>query len=300
MAIAVGYAIRNVRHPTIRKFLIDSVFERHFGWRKLELRTRTRFGSLMHLTLPDSLQTRLFLTGHWEPRITDLISTALAPGDTFIDIGANVGYYTLLASGQVGEHGNVFAFEASPSIFRRLQLNVSSNRMHNVSLHNVAIGNKPGKVWIWTAPEGNLGHSTIIDKVAAADGHRREAEVPCDTLSSLVPLPNLLGARLIKMDIEGAERLAIEGIVQHLKQFSERTEWVVELSPTFSPGGARDIEWIFNTFIDAGYSAFKIENRYVPLSSDQAEIGAGHLAPLSGPPSEPLADVLFSRNGERP
>ena len=117
-------------------------------------------------------------------------------------------------------------------------MNVYANRISNTKLFNVAVSNEPGKVWIWTAPKGNLGHSTIVNSVAAADGHHREAEVPCDVIGALVPLPDLLATRLIKMDIEGAERLAIEGVLHYLGQFSPRTEWVVELSPKFSPGGA--------------------------------------------------------------
>lgn len=66
--------------------------------------------------------------------------------------------------------------------------------------------------FVWTALEGNLGHSTIVDAVAMADGDSQEAEIPCDSLPSLISLPDLLNARLTKIDIEGAERLAIEGI----------------------------------------------------------------------------------------
>lgn len=296
LAAFIGALSRNLRSVQARKILIDSIFEPYFSWRPLTLAARTAFGTRMHLALPDSIQTSIFLTGRWEPTISAIVEDALKPGDIFIDIGANVGYYTLLASKLVGADGKVFAFEASPMIFRRLQANVELNSFQQARIFNVAVSNGPGTVSIWTAPQGNLGHSTIIDSVAATDGHLREAEVRCDALRSLLPRPDLLAARLVKIDIEGAERLAIEGILEELSQFSERTEWLVELSPGFSPGGATDTDWIFAAFLRAGYQAFRLENSYGPLSGQQTRAPGEGLIRLHNPPQERLNDVLFSRS----
>lgn len=295
MANAISYGTKSVRRPALRRFLIDTLFQRYIGWRNLEVRCRTAFGVKMDLCLPDAVQTSIYLTGWWEPTISGIFSTSLEKGDIVIDIGANVEYYTLLASSLVGATGKVYAIEASPRIFKRLERNVSINSICNVKLFNVAVSNEAGKVWIWTAPESNLGHSTIVNKVALADGHRQEAEVPSNVISALVPLNDLLAARLIKMDIEGAERLAIEGVLPHLCEFSERTEWLIELSPAFSPGGYQDTDWIFNSFIEAGYSAYCVENSYKPLSSTIDELNLGQVVRTTEPPRTRLSDVLFSK-----
>jgi FkbM family methyltransferase len=248
----------------------------------------------MELNLPDSIQTAIFLTGTWEPAITSLVSSALKPGHIFVDIGANIGYYTLLASKLVGEEGKVYAFEASPSIFRQLENNTRRNNAVNVQLKNVAVSNGPGFVSIWTAPQGNLGHSTIIDRVAQAEGHSLEAQVRSDRLPSSMPINDLLQARLIKMDIEGAERLAIEGLLSHLTDFTPQTEWLIELSPAFAPKGKEDTDWIFQAFLSAGYRAFRIDNVYnLPLAEDAHP--SNKLTEMLAPPSDRLSDILFSK-----
>lgn len=298
-ALFIGFCVRHYQSFAFRNFVANRIFRPYFGWRKLELETRTAFGARMLLSLPDSIQTRIFLTGIWEPPITNIISKSLGKGDIFIDVGANVGYYTLLASKLVGDAGRVYSFEASPAVFGRLQNNISANDMQNVEIFNIAVSNEPGKVTIWAAPNDNIGHSTIISSVAEKDGHHREAEVRCDVLGAFVPLPYLLAARFIKIDIEGAERLAIEGIFPHLIYFAEQTEWLVELSPEFSPRGQSDIDWVFKTFIDAGYSAYLIENTYPDFFIEISEVDYSHFVPMFEPPTERLNDLLFSKVRER-
>jgi len=299
IAAFIGHSARRAQGPVLRSILIGTIFKRLVRWQKLEMRSTTAFGAIMYLSLPDSIQTCIFLTGCWEPTITKIVSTSLQAGDIFIDVGANVGYYTLLASLLVGGNGKVYAIEASPSIFSRLKKNISANNLNNVQLFNMAVSNAQGKIWIWTAPKGNLGHSTIVESVAATDGHHREAEVSCNTMGALISLADLLAARMIKIDIEGAERLAIEGVLPHLREFSERTEWLIELSPAFCPGGPKDTDWIFNIFIDAGYSAYKIENSYKPLSSAFESASANQIARITEAPQDRLNDILFSKRRER-
>lgn len=294
LAIGLGKCIKMMPPSHFRKFIYDAVYIRYCGWRRMELVGQTVFGAKMRLTLPDSIQTKIFLTGTWEPSITKFISSTLRLGDIFVDIGANVGYYSLLASKIVGNAGKVYAFEASPSIFRRLADNASMNNAKNIVLHHVAVSNSAGECTIWISPEGNLGHSTIIDNVALADGHKKESLVRCDTLAALMPVDDLLQARIIKIDIEGAERYAIEGILQHLPDFSPSTEWLVEMSPDFSPGGAADVEWIFEKFVAAGYSGYLIENSYSNnYASNDAE--SFKLTMLHAAPADSLNDVIFTK-----
>lgn len=288
------FFIRYVPIESVSNFLYNFFYNKYIGWRKLEVLAETSFGARMRLRLPDSIQTKIFLTGMWEPSITKLIASGLRQGDIFIDIGANIGYYTLLASKLVGTNGKIYAFEASPSIFDDLSKNVSLNNASNIILKNIAISNAPGQCVIWTSPEGNLGHSTIMDNVAAMDGHKRESLIECDTILSLVPSDDLLQARFIKMDIEGAEKLALQGIIGSLDSFSSNTEWIVEISPSFLAGGHLDAKWIFEAFIKAGYQAYLIENNYQGMH----ETHRSYLYKLNTAPEGRLNDVLFTKNND--
>lgn len=295
LAILIARLNRIPINSNLKIFILRKIYYPYCAWRKLDVEGKTFFGATMHLNLSDGLQTNIFLSGYWEPAITKYISKSLSKEDIFIDIGANIGYYTLLASKLVGTEGKVYAFEASPKIFTELQKNVLKNKIKNTKLFNIAISNKSGLTWIWSAPEGNAGHSTIMDNVAIEDGHTREAEVPCGTIGDFIPHADLVSARLIKIDIEGAERLAIEGIMLSLAQFSTRTEWIVELSPNCSPGGMKDIDWIFNTFIEAGFKAYKLYNSYPNMLNDSLNPGTYRLEPLKFPPADLVYDVLFSK-----
>src|SRR2546429_7961962 len=86
----------------------------------------------------DILQQYIYYFGVWEPNLTRWIAQRLAPGDTFIDGGANIGYFTLLASKLVRDSGAGVAIEASPATFDALQRNLARNRARNGGAGNAA------------------------------------------------------------------------------------------------------------------------------------------------------------------
>ena len=288
-----GKFFRLLPRGSLKLAVKGMIFDQYLGWRHVEMTARTWFGASMHARFPDRIQSTIFLTGCWEPGVTEVIADGLAPGDVFIDIGANVGYYSLLAASRVGTEGMVYAVEASPAIFAMLASNVERNRCRNVASVNCAVSNTSGECDIYMAPDRNLGHSTIIASVAAADGHSLEARVRCAPLSELVPRDELLRARFIKIDIEGAERLALEGIAPLMNSFDARTEWLVELSTTFSPNGSSDVEWIFDLFTSTGYRAYAVANDYTEDFYFGDDVPRP-LKPLERAPGG-LSDVLFSK-----
>jgi FkbM family methyltransferase len=277
------------------------LYDRRMAWRT-RIRPKiaaTPFGFKIHVQLPDLIQKNIWLTGRWEPVITECFRRMLAPGDTFVDVGANIGYYSLLASRIVGSQGHVYSIEASPTIFPLLQGNIALNHAANVEIiHAIAAGHD-GEQEFWRAPEtgaGGCGQSTAIAMVANASRMRSEGRVRCGTLLSIVPEDRLLTARLIKVDVEGGEGTVLEPILKRLSEFSHRTAWAVELSPQSCPGGQAEVDWIFDSFGKHGYGAFAMRNDYSPAmylcrpkSVEMKRIAA---APRS------LTDVLFLRESD--
>jgi len=255
----------------------------------------TPFGFKIHVQLPDHIQKNIWLTGRWEPVITECIRRLLAPGDTFVDVGANIGYYSLLAARIVGQTGRVYAIEGSPTICTMLRRNIELNHATNVEVIHAIAASHDGEQEFWLAPKTELGHSTTVETLARASGMSSEGRIRCATIASLVATARLLNARLIKIDVEGAERAVLEPICERLPQFSARTAWAVELSPLHSPGGQSDVDWVFDAFCRHGYAAFVMKNDYVPvmyLSRPRTlELRRIAAAPCS------LTDVLFLREG---
>ena len=97
-------------------------------------------GKRMYVDLWDTaVSNHLFVAHTWEPEETSLISNRLKPGDVFVDVGANLGYFTLIASDAVGPAGKVFAFEPAPHNFSLLEKNVRANRCGNVTCEQKAV-----------------------------------------------------------------------------------------------------------------------------------------------------------------
>src|SRR5882724_10406379 len=208
--------IRYFPAPIGKRWLYQTVVDPYLSWRKYATVARMRTGTRVEIQLPDQIQGRIYFFGVWEPEISDYVANALSAGDCFIDVGANIGYFSLLAASIVGERGTVCSIEASPSIFSVLSKNVTSNALSNITLHNKAASDGPGRLPIFLGPAANRGATTTVSSVAVRKGQELEAEVAADTLVAIVGEARLLSARLIKIDIEGAEYSLVSSIAHLL------------------------------------------------------------------------------------
>lgn len=184
---------------------------------------------------PDGLQLQLDLRtypdccmafGLYELDTARTIKRLLRPGDTFVDGGANIGYFTLIAAKAVGRTGRVHAFEPQPDNRRRLEEHVAMNGLSDViTIHDVALSDQPGEVTLHTFenPAANHGQSTFFAGTQATRKVTVRTVRLDDYLPAVVP-------RVIKLDIEGAEPLAIAGMRETLR--AHRPAVIVELNAT--------------------------------------------------------------------
>jgi FkbM family methyltransferase len=245
-----------------KTYLHKRVIIPFFSWRAYSSVVKTVFGAKIGIRFPDTIQTKLFYFGIWEPQLTNFISSRLKKGDYFIDVGANIGYFSLLASTLVGDGGKVFAIEASPTIFNLLNRNIQLNKFANIRTFNIAASDSHGTLNLYIAPDENIGHSTTVASIAENDGHKLEAVVLGMPLHEIIGKENLLNARIIKVDVEGAEISVIQGIVHLLKTFSEKTEWVIEITPNGTKEKAIEILQLINDFRNADYHLYELGNDY--------------------------------------
>jgi FkbM family methyltransferase len=253
---------RAVPFPFGKAFLWDRVVRPYILWRRLELVARTRFGARLTGALPDLMQGYLYFFGVWEPGITELYHAALKPGDVVVDVGANVGAHTLLAAHLVGPGGRVHAVEASPFIHDRLRRNIVANGATNIRSYNMAATETPGPVTVFLHDASNLGGTTIVAEEAARLGALREAVVEGRPLGTIVPEAELLAARLIKIDVEGAEWLVLRGMAPLLPRLRPDVEILLELNPAALARLGGSLDAVLAMFADAGFTAFEIANRY--------------------------------------
>jgi len=143
--------------------------------------------------------------GSYEYRKQRLFATLVSPGDTVFDIGANVGFYTLLASVQTGPKGTVVAFEPLLRNVELLERHVRLNALRNVSVVRAAVGNRKGTIRF--APDlhsNSMGH---IDETGSL-------EVPLVSLDGLMESGAIAMPDVVKIDVEGAEYDVLQGAAQ--------------------------------------------------------------------------------------
>lgn len=205
-----------------RSSLFDALSRRLGGaW----VRRPTSFGRQIHLCLSDAAVSKtILLTGEWEPHVGRLILAMLAPGDTFLDIGANVGWFSLLAGDVFARagSGHVVAVEANPMFVPYLGASiVDSGLSAFVTLKPYAVSDRVGLAEMSASEHGNVGGHNIAP-VEAGPRH----VIPCLRLDDL--LGEMPRCDLIKLDIEGAEPLAMRGAVALLER--HRPKVIMELN----------------------------------------------------------------------
>lgn len=228
----------------------------------LNVERTIKYGIQMKLCLAEYVDRFIYYWDCFEPNETWAVQQLLRPGDTFVDVGANVGYFTLLASKIVGRNGKVISFEPAPSNASRLRENVRLNQAENVITYEFAVSDRPGTVRIGRQREGGSATFTIRIKESTAESWEVSA-VQLDRI-----LDSQQNIRLIKIDTEGAELLALKGFVEHLR--SGNVPYVfceIADSPFRELGGST--EELYSLMSSFGYSAYACnKRRFTPLNLD--------------------------------
>ena len=142
----------------------------------------------------------------YEPVETGIFMKQIRAGSVVLDIGANIGYYTLIAARQVGPQGRVYAFEPDPANFQLLKKNVEQNSYRNVVLVNKAVSSKTRTLRLFRS-QTNRGDHRVYD---SKDG-RESVPIEAVALDDLFKKMDKK-VQFIKMDIQGSEALALEGM----------------------------------------------------------------------------------------
>jgi len=180
----------------------------------------------MSLDLSDRLQRKIYLTGNHEPNATTLYCQILNKGMTAVDVGAHVGWYTIIASHLVREGGNVLAFEPDPTNACQLAETIKANSLHNVRLYRYALGESNETVELNLATDSSahsLGRSEVTDGFfkGGIGGAGRTVSVACTTLDDVLEARTDRTVDLVKIDVEGAELLVLRGMRRVIKENSE-------------------------------------------------------------------------------
>lgn len=216
---------------------------------------KTYFGAKIKGNINDHIMKRIYYFGVWEPNNSVAIERILRKGDVFVDVGANIGYDTLLGSKCVGLNGRVVAIEPSPAIFGQLKSNVELNSMANVRLVQAAASDEEGEMMLYGGDIGNQGRTSSIQH----EGLLELGMVPMRPLNVILSEEERQSTRLIKIDIEGGETKVLRHLLGTLDLYPRDLNLLIEMSP---PDGGSELNDIFTRLLAEGYLAHVIENSY--------------------------------------
>ena len=167
----------------------------------------------MYLDATDLPQLFLLAYGEWEPETTVAIREHLRAGDCFVDIGANAGYFSLLAASIVGPEGRVLAFEPNPEARAILLRNIARSGYRNIEVSPACCTDSPGRVRLFLNRSHNSGGCSLSSGNAASNIAIEVDAVRADSAILRLPKP----PAMVKIDTEGAEALVLRGMAETLR-----------------------------------------------------------------------------------
>jgi FkbM family methyltransferase len=212
---------------------------------------RTKPGFRMALDMRNWQDQHIYATGEWEDYTTHLCRLILRPGDAVIDVGANIGFFSLLFSKCVADAGRVIAFEPVPHNRRRLLQNLELNAAVNVGLREEAASDSPGSVKMNVGPASHNGISSFRTIASASEIIDVRTVRIDDTLDPNMPV------RLVKIDVEGAEAKVIRGMSATLEKW--RPDLIIEITDNFLKEMGDSAQAMCDGLISRGYSMYHID-----------------------------------------
>jgi FkbM family methyltransferase len=218
---------------------------------KLGARTiRTKHGFRMKLNLADWVDQHIYATGEFEPDVIAVARRFLQTGMTALDIGANVGFLTMVFSSIVGGRGRVIALEPQPVAINRLKVNLELNPDVYVELHQIAASDEEGEINFNCGPFEHSGIGSIRQL------NRESKQISVRTVKVDSILDPQLRINLVKIDVEGAELKVISGMQETIARW--KPDLIIEVSDSYLTQMGGSAAELCNTLCSFGYSMFQI------------------------------------------
>lgn len=200
-----GIAYRTIFKPRPLRIIINWLIKRLIPDRVITT------DYILYLNPNDPVVSGAIALEAYEIEAVKFIKKLTRPGMTVLDIGANIGYYSVILGKSVGENGKVYAFEPEPTNFQFLERNIGANSLSHVKAYRLALANKPG-ILSFYLHESNKGKHSLIDYQKNTECIKVEAT----TVDSFITKHGIRKIDLIKIDVEGAEPMVFEGMKETL------------------------------------------------------------------------------------
>lgn len=244
---AIAWPARQRVFPGVLRAGYALLMKRLFGLLRRRAIVDVSGVGLMQLEPWDLIDSRIYFFDVWEPAVSRFMQERVRPGAVVADIGANIGYHTLLLSRAVGPEGHVYAIEPSPEIRLRLEDALHRNGVSNVTVIPYGISDRTERR-AFTISAANLGASHF--------GEPSEDGLELRRLADVIPADQLARLSFIKIDVEGMEGPVMRDIATLLPQLPQELTLCAELRMN------EELRAILKDFGQSGMSALHLPNLY--------------------------------------
>ncbi|WP_203072894.1 FkbM family methyltransferase [Falsiroseomonas ponticola] len=230
-----------------------------------------------HVMAPKMIGNRV-----WEPRLSAALPRLVRPDRDVVDVGANIGYFSINAAMILGRGKGcvVHAIEPNPQIHALLLKNISINwSLARIIPHQLALGETEGELLLHVP--GQLASNGTLLAGGSADANT--FPVPVRQLHQVVPDPARIG--LMKIDVEGAEAMVVKGAAEVIREVTD-IDIVMEWDTAAQGDDAGATAFLAGFFAEAGFSAFVVENDLAPT-------------PIEGLPTLGYCNLFLTRHPKR-
>lgn len=256
--------------------------------RSIALGDLPRFALRLH-AVPDAFVSReIARDGAWEPFETRLVREILQHVDCFVDAGANIGWYSVIAGLSLKDRGTVIAFEPDAANFALLARNMAENGLGYAHLYQAALADAPGQRALFRSPD-NLGDHRLFG--GGSEG-RAAVQVAVTTFDAAAA-PHIAGPCLVKMDTQGSEAMIIAGMRRHLAAHACGTALLMEFWPFGLTQAGSSAEALAASLAPFGFSAWIVDEAAAALRPTSLDALVARAGAELRPETQGFANVLF-------
>jgi FkbM family methyltransferase len=225
------------------------------------VKTRLKNGSGIYVDLRSAVSRGIYSKGEFDPLVFKAIASELRASDILLDVGSNVGVYSIQSLEIVGTSGNVHAFEIDPRPLRCLELSKKRFHYDNLHIHSTAVGSAIGKVQL------NQDHECGNSQVSLVDGG---TQVPMVSLDTWMASNGVDRVNVIKIDVEGFELEVLKGAQEILAR--NKPSLIIEADDRLLSRTGASVEMLTGYLSSFGYTCTVVNDTWSPTLVARYEV----------------------------
>jgi FkbM family methyltransferase len=197
--------------------------------------------------------------------IIHIMKKHLKPGNTFVDAGANLGYFTAIGANLVTKMGEVHAFEPAIESFKTLKRNKEQNPDYKIILNNCAVGDVDEETIMTVTSGETSGASSIVEEVIGGQLSKKKIKVRVVRLDKYIKKNKIKKISLIKIDVEGYEFPVLKGLENYFRETDNYPIIICEITPSAYPALKQTRTQLIDYMRQFGYKPYNIANEKLKI-----------------------------------